>query len=120
MSCFTESVVEEAALDWLEGFGYTILKGINFAPEEPAAERENYSQVILEGRLKQALQSLNHEIPSDALEEAFRKLTRLDSPSLVSNNHQFHKFLIEGIPDVDEVDRRGNACVKSPRELRCY
>ena len=32
------------------------------------------------------------------LEEAFRKLTRPDSPSLVANNHVVHKYLVEGVP----------------------
>jgi Type I site-specific restriction-modification system, R (restriction) subunit and related helicases len=32
------------------------------------------------------------------LEEAFRKLTRIDSPALIQRNHAFHRFLVEGIP----------------------
>jgi hypothetical protein len=76
VSTFTESVVEEAALAWLEGLGYTILHGPEIAPGEPFAERENYGQVILEGRLRQALQRLNPQVPADALDEAFRRLTR--------------------------------------------
>ena len=38
MSGFTESVVEEAALAWLEGLGYTILHGPEIAPGEPFAD----------------------------------------------------------------------------------
>jgi len=37
-------------------------------------------------------------VPADALEEAFRKLTRPDSPALVANNHAIHKYLVEGVP----------------------
>jgi type I restriction enzyme R subunit len=37
-------------------------------------------------------------VPADALEDAFRKLTRPDSPSLVANNHVIHKYLVEGVP----------------------
>jgi type I restriction enzyme R subunit len=32
------------------------------------------------------------------LDEAFRKLTRPDSPSLVANNHTIHRWLVEGVP----------------------
>jgi len=39
MPAFTESVVEEAALAWLEGLGYTILHGPDIAHGEPFAER---------------------------------------------------------------------------------
>ncbi len=95
---FTESTVEEAALGWLEELGYSILHGPDIAPEEAAAERATYEQVVFEKRLKQALQRLNPEVPADAIEEAFRKLTRPDTPSLVSNNHSFHRYLIEGVP----------------------
>ncbi|MBW1681031.1 MAG: type I restriction endonuclease subunit R [Deltaproteobacteria bacterium] len=95
---FTESTVEQAALAWLEALGYTILSGPEIAPGEPAAEREDYGQVILESRLRQALQGLNPQMPADALEEAFRKLTRPDMPTLVANNHLIHKYLVDGVP----------------------
>ena len=96
-SQFTESVVEQAALAWLEGMGYTILSGPEIAPGESKAEREDYGQVVLERRLRQALQGLNPQMPVDALEEAFRKLTRPESPSLVGNNHTVHKYLVDGV-----------------------
>jgi type I restriction enzyme R subunit len=95
---FTESNVEEAALAWLETIGYTVLSGPQIAPGEPAAERENYGQVVLEARLRQALQRLNPKMPADALKEAFRKIARPDSPSLTVNNHAVHKYLVEGVP----------------------
>src|SRR4030042_5947580 len=95
---FRESIVEQASLAWLESLGYTIISGLEIAPGEAQAERENYGQVVLEGRLRQALQRLNPQVPVDALEEAFRKLTRPDSPSLVANNHVVHKYLVEGVP----------------------
>ncbi len=97
-STFTESIVEQAALAWLESLGYLVLSGPEIAPGEVAAEREHYGQVVLERRLWQALQRLNPLVPSDALEEAFRKLTRPDSPSLVANNHLVYKYLVEGVP----------------------
>ncbi len=103
MSTFTESVVEQAALAWLQDLGYTIIYGPDIAPGEAdagasVAERDNYGQVVLERRLRQALQRLNPQAPPDALDEAFRRLTRLDSPSLVANNHTVHRYLVEGVP----------------------
>ena len=94
----TEPEIEFAALDWLAGLGYQILYGPDIAPDMPAAERDNYGQVVLEYRLRQALARLNPQVTADALEEAFRKLTRPDSPSLVANNHAIHKYLVEGVP----------------------
>lgn len=98
MAQLTESDIESAALTWLENLGYQILFGPEIAPGMPAAERENYGQVVLERRLRQALERLNPDVPPDALEEAFRRLTRPDSPSLVANNHAIHKSLVDGVP----------------------
>ena len=33
----TESIVEQAALEWLSGLGYEVLSGLAIAPGEPAA-----------------------------------------------------------------------------------
>ena len=61
---FTESVVEDAALAWLEGLGYAVLHGPEIATGMPAAERSdrNYRDVVLEGRLQQALARLNPDL----------------------------------------------------------
>ena len=95
----TESVVEEAALEWLEGLGYSILHGPDIAFGETAAERTdpNYRDVILERRLRHALVQLNRDLPPEAIEEAFRKLTRADAPSLVTRNHALHRMLVDGV-----------------------
>lgn len=98
MPTFTESVVEQAALAWLESIGYLVLSGPEIAPDQPGSERRDYGQVVLEDRLREALRRLNPRVPADALEEAFRKLTRPDSPSLLGNNHGIHKYLVEGVP----------------------
>ena len=95
---FSENIVEQAALDWLAGLGYAVLSGPTIAPGEPGAERADYGRVVLEQRLREALHRLNPTLPADAIDQAFRKLTRPDSPSLVGANHAFHKYLVEGVP----------------------
>jgi len=95
---FAESEVESAALSWLVSLGYTSIFGPDIAPGEPAAERESFQEVILSRRLHDALLRLNPTIPADALEEAFRKVTRPESPSLLANNRAFHRMLIDGVP----------------------
>jgi len=98
-SPFSESVVEDAALAWLEALGYAVLHGPDIAIGETAAERNdpNYRDVILEGRLRQALVRLNPNLPPDALEDAYRKLTRADAPSLVERNRAVHRMLVDGV-----------------------
>jgi type I restriction enzyme, R subunit len=95
---FTESVVEQAALTWLETMGYTVLPGPKIAPGEPMAERDHYRGVVLERRLQEALRRLNPQMSADSLKEAFGKLMRADLPSLVANNHILHKYLVDGVP----------------------
>jgi len=95
---FSESVVEEAALAWLESLGYTVLAGPEIAPGTLFSERDDYGQGFLPRRLRQALERLNPQVPTDALDEAFRKLTRPQSASLVGNNHTVHRYLVEGVP----------------------
>ncbi len=96
---FTESVVEEASLAWLEGLGYSILHGPDITFGEPAAERidPGFKDAILEGRLRSALAQLNPALPAEALKDAFRKLTRLEVPTLIERNHNLHRMLVDGI-----------------------
>ena len=94
---FTESVVEEAALAWLEGAGWSVLYGADMVPGELFAERAGYEQVILEQRLRDALGRLNPELPPEALEDAFRKLTRPEGADLISRNRYVHRRLVDGV-----------------------
>ncbi len=96
-SGFAESELEEAALEWLDGVTYTIAHGAEIAPGEAKAERDDYHEVLLARRLRDALERLNPDLPSDLLDEAFRKLTRSESPSLIQNNRAFHRILTEGV-----------------------
>jgi type I restriction enzyme R subunit len=98
MTSFTESVVEEATLEWFGALGYSVLAGPSIAPDESEAERETYQDVVLEGRLRDALQRLNPGVPPEALEEAFRKLTRISSPQLIDANQELHAYLVNGVP----------------------
>ncbi len=99
MPTFSESIVEDAALAWLGELGYSILHGPDIAVGESAAERTdlNYRDVILASRLQQALARLNPKLPPEALEDAYRKLTRVDAPSLIARNRVVHRMLVDGI-----------------------
>ncbi|MCC7014875.1 MAG: type I restriction endonuclease subunit R [Planctomycetes bacterium] len=103
---FSESVVEEAALAWLRELGFSSLHGPEIAPGEPAAERENFIDPSLPSRLRNALARLNPTVPPEALDEAYRRITRIDTPQLLDANHAFHSFLVEGVP-VEYLRRDG-------------
>ncbi|HEY3332006.1 MAG TPA: type I restriction endonuclease subunit R [Capsulimonadaceae bacterium] len=89
MSAFTESIVEEAALGWLQDVGYSC--------EVVDSERSAYNEVLLKARLRSALVRLNPTLPQDAHDEAFRQIAYPESASTLENNRRFHKMLVEGI-----------------------
>lgn len=93
----TESVVEQAALAWLEATGWHVAHGPDLAPDMPAAERADYGEVVLAQRLRDALARLNPELPVEALEDAFRKLTRPEGADLVQRNRALHRLLVDGV-----------------------
>ncbi len=95
---FTESVVEEAALEWLEGLGYSVLPGPSIAPDELESERESFADVVLETRLRQALWRINRSLPVEALEDAVRKLLHPAGATLTTRNEVLHRMLVEGVP----------------------
>ncbi len=106
MTTITEADVEAAALDWLTGLGWQVAHGPDIAPDTPSAERSDYGQVILERRLRDSLAELNPDLPSDALDDAFRKLTRPEGATLEARNRAFHRMLVEGMT-VEHRDSEG-------------
>jgi type I restriction enzyme S subunit len=46
MPAFIESVVEEAALAWLESIGWQLAHGPDIAPDMPAPERTDYAEFV--------------------------------------------------------------------------
>lgn len=92
-----ETTVEQAAIEWLQDLGYQYRPGPEIAPDGVSPERKSYAETILEGRLRAALARINPHLDSDALDEAARKVLRLESPSLEENNLTFHRLLTKGI-----------------------
>lgn len=92
----TESELETICIKRLANLGYGHLWGPDISPGGMLKERE-YNEAILSNRLHGAIDRLNPSIPQEAREDAFRKVIRTESPSLLGNNETFHKYLTEGI-----------------------
>lgn len=92
-----ESTVEAAALEWFVALGYAVGHGPHLAPGEPKAERDSFGDVVLVGRLRDAIRRLNPKIPDEAREDALRKVLQVATPSLVGTNRQFHAMLRDGV-----------------------
>lgn len=52
---FAESIVEEAALAWLEALGYSIAHGPVIALRESVAEQKDFGQAFLDGYQSETL-----------------------------------------------------------------
>ena len=96
-STFTESEVEAAALEWLEGLGWKVAHGPDIAPHAEGAQRADYAEVVLEHRLRDALDRLNPALPAEALDDVFRKVTRPEGSTLETRNRAFHRLLVDGV-----------------------
>lgn len=94
---FTESVVEEVALRWLEAIGWRIAHGQDIAPDTLLAERRDYGEVVLPQRLRDALARPNPDLPAEALEDAFRKITRPEGADLIQRNRALHRLVVNGV-----------------------
>ena len=94
---FIESVVEQAALAWPEGAGWQIRAGAEIALGEPAAERDDYGQVILAQGLHEALTRLNSALPAQALEDAFYKVTQPGGAELIVRARAQHRLLAAAV-----------------------
>lgn len=101
---FTESEVEDAALDWLSDCGWGVAHGSDIAPDTPGAERADYGAVVLEGRLRDALARLNLDLPAEALDDAFRKLMRPEGTTVEARNRAFHRMVVDGVTVEHKTD----------------
>ena len=93
----TEADVETTALCWLSSLGWEIAYGPDIAPDMPGAERTDFTQVVLEERLREALLNLNPDLPDSALETGFRNLINPEGPNLEARNRSFHGMLVNGV-----------------------
>ena len=94
----TEDQLEQETLGWLSDVGYTVLHGVDIAPDGDKPERSDYRQVLLVERLRAAVNKLNPAIPAAARDDAIKQVLDLGIPVLLSANRRFHQLLVAGVP----------------------
>ena len=97
MNKLTESEIEEFAISLLEREGYDYLYAPDIAPDGDQPERASFADVVLEGRLREAVARINPCVAPDQREEAIRQVLRFAAPDLITNNQAFHRLLTEGV-----------------------
>ncbi|MDO4665376.1 MAG: type I restriction endonuclease subunit R [Actinomycetaceae bacterium] len=96
MSRFNESVVEQAALQWLSEVGYRT----GYGPEVAGVGevRESASDSILWDRLGSMLQRLNPNASTQMLSAAISRIMRAESQDPVAENQRLHELMVKGVP----------------------
>jgi len=94
----TEDQLEQEALGWLADVGWQHRYGPDLAPDGIAPERDNYRQVLLIRRLRQAVAALNPDVPQEARDDAVKQVMDLGTPVLLAANRQLHRLLVTGVP----------------------
>lgn len=97
MTKLFEDDIEQLVIQELQQLGYHYAYGPEIAHDGEFPERESYSDIVLQNRLKAAIALLNTKIPQEAQQEAFNQVLRINSPDLLTNNEAFHKMLTEGV-----------------------
>ena len=94
---WNEDTIEQAAISWFQELGFSFIHGPDIAPEGRDQERVDFSQVLLESRFARKIAELNPNVPTEAVEDAFRKVTVVDGSTLVARNRKFHRMLRDGV-----------------------
>lgn len=96
MRRFDESVVEEAALDWLQEIGYRTGSG----PVDAAVGevREKPSDVVLWNLVEEALRRLNPQASAQMVGDGLKRAQRAESQDVVLENQRMHELMVKGVP----------------------
>lgn len=97
MSGFNESHVEEACLSYFADLGYQTLYGPEIGPGGSNPERSDWRDVVLQQRLRDAVQRINPDLPAAAIDAVVTRVLRADSQNQHSENLRVHRLLTEGV-----------------------
>ena len=97
-----EEQLENLCLDWFQEGGWDVLHGPDIAPDGDNPLRNDYAQVVLDGQLSSAFESINKHLPAVQIEHCFEQFKAIvlkpESLDLITNNRAFHRLLLEGVP----------------------
>ncbi|NNN21371.1 MAG: type I restriction endonuclease subunit R, partial [Acidimicrobiales bacterium] len=98
MTNISEGVIEEACLGYFASIGYQTCFGPEIGPGGNAQEREDWHDVVLVARLRQAVEDINPDLPKSAIDEVISRVLRAESQNPMAENLRVHKLLSEGVP----------------------
>lgn len=87
---FDEETLEKVTMEMLGNLGYECINGYEI-------ERTDFSKVLLEEDIGEAIRRINKGISQEQVVEVIRLIRNLDHNNTVLNNKLFTKYLLEGI-----------------------
>jgi type I restriction enzyme R subunit len=106
---FTE--VEKPFLDQLESIGWEVIRLDDKTKHDPTKSfRENFREIILENKFREAIRNINPWIEDDQITQVLDKIQSFTPKSISEVNQEFTQLLLEGIV-LDENRKTGE---KSP------
>ena len=87
---FAEETLEKVTMEMLQNLEYECINGYEM-------ERQDFSKILLDEDLRNAIEKINKGIKDEQVIEAIRLVKNLDSNNTIVNNKQFTKYLLEGV-----------------------
>jgi type I restriction enzyme R subunit len=100
------TLVEKPVIDWLRELGYETLFSAELAPGGAFMERNDYSEVVLEGRLRRSLKRINPNFPDEVLDEVGKRIMKYEHQDIELGNKEMYEMLTRGV-EVDVKDEHG-------------
>ena len=97
MAFLSEAEVEQALLEQLLGLGYAVVSDEAVGPDGRQPERESHDEVVLKKRFEEGVARLDPGLPLEARQDAVRRVTQSELPSLLEENRRLHKLMTEGV-----------------------
>ena len=98
MVALNEDSYELQCLDWLKGVGWEWVRGPEIAHDGLMPERSSYKDVVLAGRLEDAIGRINPGTPKDVIRKVRQTLESPGETDVVKANQQIHRWMTEGFP----------------------
>jgi type I restriction enzyme R subunit len=97
MVAYNEDAYELQCLDWLEGIGWSLAMGPEIAHDGLMPERSSHKDVLLVGRVEDAISRINPGTPKDVIRKVRQMLESPGETDLLKANQQIHQWMTEGM-----------------------
>src|SRR3989344_5104593 len=91
------NLTEQSFIQWLQGQGYEHVYGPDMGPEQPRAERGNFREVVLKGRLLTSVRRFHPQLPAAQAEQVVHDIVGYHNADLVLGNREMFAMVTEGV-----------------------